>query len=114
MSMVTRLLKYEVDFDGNETDETIDTKSPGAGKQFDVQEIYVDQTDDVDYSLVYEERKLIDNLSDTALPDEDNGIPFDLVVAESEDLAVLGTETAGNSSSATFVIRIDETQSGMR
>jgi hypothetical protein len=112
--MVTRLLKYEVDFSGNETDKTIDTKSPGAGKRFDVQEIYVDSEDDVDYSLVYEGRKLIDNVSDTALPNENNGIPFDLVVAESEDLAVLGTETAGNGSSATFIIRIDETQSAGR
>jgi hypothetical protein len=112
--MVTRLLKYEVDFSGNETDEVIDEKSPGAGKAFDVQEVYVDQTDDVDYSLVYEERKLFDNVADTALPDPDNGIPFDLTVAESEDLAVLGTETAGNSSSATFIIRVDETQSAGR
>jgi hypothetical protein len=49
-------------------------------------------------------------VSDTALPNENNGIPFDLTVAESEDLAVLGTETDGSSSSATFIIRIDETQ----
>jgi hypothetical protein len=107
--MVTRLLKYEVDFSGDETDVEIDSKSPGSGKRFDVQEIYVGSEDDVDYSLVYEERKLFDNISDVALADEDNGIPFDVVVGESEDLAVLGTETAGNSSSAQFIIRVDET-----
>jgi len=108
--MATRLLKYEVDFTGDETDVTIDTKSPGAGKRFDVQEVYVDSEDDVAYSLVYEERKLFDNVDDTALPDEDNGLPFDLTVAESEDLAVLGTETDGSASSATFIIRVDEVQ----
>jgi len=109
--MVTRLLKYEVDLSGDETDSTVDTKSPGAGKRFDVQEVFVDSEDDVAYSLVYEERKLFDNVDDTALADENNGLPFDLTVGESEDLAVLATETAGNSSSATFVIRIDEVQS---
>jgi len=106
--MVTRLLNYEVDFSGDETDVEIDSKSPGSGKRFNVQEIYVSANDDVDYSLVYEERKLFDNVSDTALADENNGIPFDVVVGESEDLAVLGTETAGNSSSAQFIIRVDE------
>jgi hypothetical protein len=106
--MVTRLLKYEVDFAGNETDVEIDSKSPGSGKRFEVQEVYVSANDAVDYSLVYEERKLFDNVPDTALPDENNGIPFDVVVGESEDLSVLGTETAGNTSSATFVIRVDE------
>jgi len=109
--MVTRLLKYDVDLSGDETDSTVDTKSPGAGKRFDVQEVYVSTTDDVSYSLVYEERKLFDNVPDTALADEDNGLPFDLTVGESEDLAVLATETAGNSSSATFIVRVDEIQS---
>jgi len=109
--MVTRLLKYEVDLSGDETDFTVDTKSPGAGKRFDVQEVFVDSEDDVSYSLVYEERKLFDNVDDTALADENNGLPFDLTVGESEDLAVLATETGGTSSSATFVIRIDEVQS---
>jgi len=71
--MVTRLLKYDVDLSGDETDATIDTKSPGAGKRFDVQEVYVSATDDVSYSLVYEERKLFDNVPDTAIPDTNNG-----------------------------------------
>jgi len=106
--MVTRLLNYEVDFAGDETDVEIDSKSPGSGKRFNVQEIYVSANDDVDYSLVYEERKLFDNVSDTALADENNGIPFDVVVGESEDLAVLGTETDGSSSSAQFIVRVDE------
>jgi len=106
--MVTRLLNYEVDFSGDETDVEIDSKSPGSGKRFNVQEIYVSANDNVDYSLVYEERKLFDNVSDTALADENNGIPFDVVVGESEDLAVLGTETDGSSSSAQFIIRVDE------
>jgi len=108
--MVTRLLKYDVDLTGDETDATVDTKSPGAGKRFDVQEVYVSANDDVSYSLVYEERKLFDNVPDTALADENNGLPFDLTVGESEDLSVLATETAGNSSSATFVVRVDEVQ----
>jgi hypothetical protein len=107
--MVTRLLKYEVDFAGNETDVEIDSKSPGSGKRFEVQEVYVDSEDTVNYSLVYEERKLFDNVSDTAIADENNGIPFEVVVGESEDLAVLGTETSGNASSAQFIIRVDET-----
>lgn len=107
--MVTRLLKYEVDFSGNETDVEIDSKSPGSGKIFEVQEVYVSTTDDVDYSLVYEERKLFDNVADTAIADENNGLPFSVTVGESEDLAVLGTETAGNSSSAEFIIRVNET-----
>jgi len=106
--MVTRLLKYQVDLTANDTDVEIDSKSPGSGKRFNVQEIYVDSEDDVAYSLVYEERKLFDNIDDTAIPDENNGIPFDVVVGESEDLAVLGTETAGSSSSAQFIIRVDE------
>jgi hypothetical protein len=110
--MVTRLLKYDVDLSGNETDLEVDSKSPGSGKRFEVQEIYVSTTDDVDYSLVYEERKLFDNVSDTAIADENNGIPFDVTVGESEDLAILATETAGNSSSAQFIVRVDETTRG--
>jgi hypothetical protein len=106
--MVYRLLSYDVDLAGDETDITVDTKSPGAGKVFEVQEIYVDSEDDVDYSLVYEERKLFDNVSDTALADENNGLPFDLVIGESEDLAVLATETASSASTATFVVVVDE------
>jgi len=107
--MVTRLLKYDVDLSGNETDVEVDSKSPGSGKRFEVQEVYVSTNDDVDYSLVYEERKLFDNVSDTALADENNGLPFDVVVGESEDLAVLATSSAGTSSSAQFIIRVDET-----
>jgi len=106
--MVYRLLSYDVDLSGDETDEQIDSKSPGAGKMWEVQEIYVGTEDDVAYSLVYEERKLFDTVPATAIPDEDNGLPFDLVVGESEDLAVLATETAGNSSTATFVVVVDE------
>jgi hypothetical protein len=107
--MVTRLLNYTVDLAGNETDFEVDSKSPGSGKRFEVQEVYVDSEDDVDYSLVYEERKLFDNVADTALADENNGLPFDVVVGESEDLAILATETAGTTSSAQFIIRVDET-----
>lgn len=107
--MVTRLLKYEVDFSGDETDVEVGSKSPGSGKRFDVQEVYVSTTDDVDYSLVYEERKLFDNVADTAIADENNGLPFDITVGESEDLAVLGTETDSSASSAQFIIRVDET-----
>jgi len=107
--MVTRLLKYPVDLAANDTDVTVDTKSPGAGKQFGVQEIYVDSEDDVSYSLVYEERKLFDNVPDTALADENNGLPVDLTVAESEDLSVLATEEGGSTSSATVIVRVDET-----
>jgi hypothetical protein len=92
--MVTRLLRYAVDLSGNETDLEVDSKSPGSGKRFAVQEIYVDSEDDVDYSLVYEERKLFDNVADTALADENNGIPFDVIVGESEDLAVSVARTA--------------------
>jgi hypothetical protein len=110
--MVTRLLKYDVDLDGNETDFEVDSKSPGSGKRFEVQEVYVSAEDNVDYSLVYEERKLFDNVADTAIADENNGIPFDVVVGESEDLAILATETNGDSSSAQFIIRVDETTRG--
>jgi hypothetical protein len=78
--MVTRLLRFPIDLQGDETDLTVGTKSPGAGKRFDVQEIYVDSKADVRYSLVYEERKLFDNVPDTAIPDTNNGLPFDLTV----------------------------------
>jgi hypothetical protein len=107
--MVTRLLKYEYDLSGNETDLEIDSKSPGSGKRFEVQEVYCDDNTAVDHSLVYEERKLFDNVPAESIADEDNGIPFDITVGESEDLAILATETAGNAQTGVFIVRVDET-----
>jgi len=106
--MVTRLLRYETTFSGNETDLTMGEKSPGSGKQWEVQEVYGDQDSDLDYSLVYEERKLFDNIPAENLPDENNGIPFDLTVGSSEELTILGSENNGNTPNGVVVIRVDE------
>jgi len=107
--MVTRILKYETDLANNATDTQLDSKSPGSGKTFEVREVYSDTDDQVDYSLVYEERKLFDNIAGNRLADEDNGLPFNLTVAESEDLAVLGSDPDGNTPTATFYIVVEET-----
>jgi len=108
--MVTRILKYEATIGANNTDEEIDSKSPGSGKQFEVREVYGDTDANVDYSLVYEERKLFDNIQGDRLADEDNGLPFNLTVGESEDLAVLGSDPGGNNPTATFFIVVEETR----
>jgi len=107
--MVTRILKYEADLSSNATDSELDSKSPGSGKQFEVREIYSDTDTDVDYSLVYEERKLFDNVQGDRIADEDNGLPFNLTVGESEDLAILGSDPDGNSPTATFYVVVEET-----
>jgi len=107
--MVTRILKYESTVTANATDEEMDSKSPGSGKQFEVQEIYADTQPDKEYSLVYEERKLMDNVPGDELADEDNGVPFSIVVGESEDLTVLASSTNGSDEEARFYIRVDET-----
>lgn len=107
--MVTRILKYESTISANATDEQIDSKSPGSGKQWEVREVYSDTDSNVDYSLSYEERKLFDNVQGDRLADEDNGLPFNLVVGESEDLAILGSDPGGNNPTATFFVVVEET-----
>lgn len=107
--MVTRLLKYEADVSANTTDQEIDSKSPGSNKRWEVQEVYGDTNSSIDYSLSYEERKLFDNIPGDEIADEDNGIPFDLTVGASEDLALLGTNGTTSSVTARFYVRVDET-----
>jgi len=107
--MVTRILKYEGTVDSDATDSELDTKSPGSGKRFEVQEVYGAADGDHSFSLVYEERKLFDNILGSNLADEDNGIPFDLVVGESEDLAILATDENSTQNTARFYVRVDET-----
>lgn len=107
--MVTRILKYEDTLTANQTDGEMDAKSPGSGKRWEVAEIWADDNSTNEYSLVYEERKLFDNIPGDQLADEDNGIPFGLTVGESEDLAILATETNGNTPTARFYVRVDET-----
>jgi hypothetical protein len=108
--MVTRILKYEDTLTANQTDGEMGSKSPGSGKEWEVQEVYGDTDANVDYSLSYEERKLFDNIPGDQIADEDNGIPFNLSVGESEDLAILASETNGDTPTARFYIRVDETQ----
>lgn len=107
--MVTRILKYETTVSTNGTDETLDTKSPGSGKRWEVREIYSDTDSQVDYSLVYEERKLFDNIQGDRLADEDNGLPFNLTIGESEDLQIQGSDPGGNNPTATFFVVVEET-----
>jgi len=107
--MVSRILKYEANVDSNATDSELDSKSPGAGKRFEVQEVYSDNNGDFEYSLSFEERKLFDNIPGTEIADRNNGIPFDIVVGESQDLSILASNTTGSSGDARFYIRVDET-----
>lgn len=107
--MVTRILKYEESLSSNATDVQLDSKSPGSGKQWEVREVYGDTDSQVDYSLSYEERKLFDNIQGDRIADEDNGLPFNLTVGESEDLAILGSDPGGNSPTATFFVVVEET-----
>lgn len=106
--MVTRILKYEASLSANATDVELDSKSPGSNKTWEVREVYGDDDSQVDYSLSYEERKLFDNIQGDRLADEDNGLPFELTVSESEDLAILGSDPGGNSPTATFFVVVDE------
>lgn len=107
--MVSRLLKFEGSVAAGETDETLDSKSPGAGKTFSVQEVYSDQSTDAEYSISYEERKLADNVPGEEWPDPDNGLPFDLEVAASEDLSILATNTGTAAQTFRFYVVVDET-----
>jgi hypothetical protein len=106
--MVTRILRYESSLDSNENDGQLDSKSPGSGKRWEVREVYSDGASDIDYSLSYEERKLFDNIQGDRLADEDNGLPFDLTVGASEDLAILGSDTSGASNTGRFFVVVDE------
>lgn len=107
--MVTRILKYEGTVDSDATDTELDTKSPGSGKRFEVAEIYGASDGDHSFSLVYEERKLMDNIPGDELADEDNGIPFSITVGESEDLTILASDENSTQDTARFYIRVDET-----
>jgi hypothetical protein len=107
--MVTRILKYEADVDADATDSELDSKSPGSGKQWEVQEIYGAADANHDFSLSFEERKLFDNIPGDELADQDNGIPFNVVVGESQDLAILATDTNSSQDTARFYVRVDET-----
>jgi len=106
--MVTRILKYEAQVDADATDVELDSKSPGSGKQYIVQEVYGTADSNHSFSLSYEERKLFDNIRGDRIADEDNGIPFDVVVAESEDLAILATDENSQQDTAVFYVRVSE------
>jgi hypothetical protein len=106
--MVSRILKYEATVDADATDVELDSKSPGSGKQWEVQEVYGASDGDHEFSLSYEERKLFDNIPGDEIADEDNGVPFDLTVGESEDLAILATDTNSQQDTARFYVRVDE------
>lgn len=106
--MVTRILKYEATVDADATDVELDDKSPGSNKQWVTQEIYGTGDANHSFSLSYEERKLFDNIPGDEIADEDNGIPFDVTVGESEDLAILATDENSTQDTARFYVRVDE------
>lgn len=107
--MVTRILKYEGTVNSDATDVELDSKSPGSGKVWEVQEVYGTSDANHSFSLSYEERKLFDNILGDELADEDNGIPFDVTVGESEDLSILASDENSAQDTARFYIRVDET-----
>lgn len=106
--MVTRILKYEGTVDADATDSELDSKSPGSGKRWEVQEVYGASDANHEFSLSFEERKLFDNIPGDEFADEDNGVPFELRVGESEDLAILATDLNSAQDTARFYIRVDE------
>jgi len=107
--MVTRILKYEDEVDADATDSELDSKSPGSGKQWEVREIYGASDGDHSFSLSFEERKLMDNIPGDELANQDNGIPFNVVVGESQDLAILATDENSAQDTARFYVRVEET-----
>jgi len=107
--MVTRILKYEDEVDADATDTELDSKSPGSDKQWEVVEVYAARDPDHSFSLSFEERKLFDNIPGDELADENNGIPFSVVVGESQDLAILATDTNSAQDTARFYVRVEET-----
>lgn len=107
--MVTRILKYEEDSTtANQTDGEVGSKSPASGKEWDVQGIYCIDDTDHEYSLVLNERRLIDNIPAEDLADEDNILPVNITVREGDDLQVLLSETGGNTANGLFYVVIDE------
>jgi hypothetical protein len=107
--MVTRILKYEATVDSDATDVELASKSPGSGKQWDVQEVYGTGDANHSFSLSYEERKLFDNIQGDRFPTESEGLPFDVSIGESEDLAILATDENSSQDTARFYVRVDET-----
>lgn len=106
--MVTRILKYEDTVGADDTDAELDSKSPGSNKQWDVREIYGTSDADHSFSLSYEERKLFDNIPGDELADEDNGLPFEITVGESQDLAILATDENSSEDTARFYVVVEE------
>lgn len=107
--MVTRILKYEdTGVSANQTDGTVDTKSPPSGAAWDVQGIYSIDDTDHEYSLVLNERKLFDNVPAEDIADEDHVLPVNIRVEEGDDLQVLLTETGGNTANGLFYVVVDE------
>lgn len=106
--MVTRILKYELTLTANTTDQELDSKSPRDGQVWEVQELFTDQLTDADDSLTLNERKLFDNIPAEDLPNPDNGLPLNIRVQSGDDLAVLASETAGNTNTHRVYIVVDE------
>lgn len=107
--MVTRILKFESALTANGTDQELDSKSPREGQRWEVQEIYSDQDATNDYSLSLNERKLFDNIPGDQLADENNGLPVNITIQSGDDVAVLASETNGDTPTARFYIVVDET-----
>lgn len=107
--MVSRILKFEdTSVTANQTDGSVDTKNPSGNKEWDVQGVYCIDDTDHEYSLVVNERKLIDNVPAEDIADEDNVLPFNLRIQDGDDLQVLLTETGGNTADALFYVVVDE------
>lgn len=106
--MVSRILRYEAEVGADETDITLDSKSPGAGKMWEVREVYQGSGSGHRFSLSYEERKLFDNIPGDDLADRNNGLPFDLTVGENQDLSILASDENGSADTATFYVVVDE------
>lgn len=106
--MVSRILKYEATMTANTADQTLDSKTPRDGQRWEVQELWTDQLTDTDDSLTLNERKLFDNIPSEDLPDPDNGLPLNITVQQGDDLAVLASETAGNTNAHRVYIVVDE------
>jgi len=106
--MVTRILVYELATpESNATDEEVDTMNPPGDRTWDVQGLYGNTESTNDYSVVLNERKLIDNIPGDELADEDNVLPVNMTVQDGDDLTVLNTDDGSQNRAAVYVI-VDE------
>jgi len=103
--MTNRYVKLQSDISSNSTGAEIGTISPQSGSEFVTVGFYTDQNSNIDYSIEINETTHIDPINGDNLTDQDDIVPFEVRLSESDELRALADETGGgNRTDVTVVV----------